>query len=73
MAGYLLAPRPHRHVEGPHKVGRSNAHDALVERCLHGGAVSVEEPEADVADCAGVPELVLFGFGERVTALAQQG
>ena len=35
--------------------------------------MNVEEPEADVADRSGVPELVLFGLGERVTALAQQG
>jgi hypothetical protein len=54
-----------------HKVGRGNTHDALVERCLYGGAINVEEPKANVADCAGVPELVLFGFGERVTVLAQ--
>jgi len=56
-----------------HKVGRSNTHNTLVERCLYGGASNVEEPEANVADCSGVPELVLFGFGECVTALAQQG
>ena len=56
-----------------HKVGRGNTHDALVERCLYGGTRNVKEPEANIADCSGVPELVLFGFGECVTALAQQG
>jgi hypothetical protein len=54
------------------EVGGSDAYHALIEWCVEGRAVGVEEPEADVTDGSGAAELVLFGIRERVTALPQQ-
>ena len=63
----------HAHTSGhSHEIGGSNTQDALVEWCFNAAAIHVEEPKADIADRSGAAELVLFVFGERVTALPQQ-